>query len=276
MKFEKIIHQTYKDENIPSHWLISRDMWQKCHPDYTYMFWTDQSIREFIKTHYPDFLGIHDKYPHNIQRVDMIRYFILYHYGGVYSDLDLYPIDNIENHIDESCANADVLLVHSGNRIKCITNSFMISKKGALFWKFVHQKLKYPEVPFYAIGKHMTVLNTTGSAFLNYCIEKYGGEKTNEVFNIKYLPKSSFMAYASFDDFTVMKPGAVLIPLKGQSWNEWDSHCFNFLNKIVHKTINYTPGFSVLTAVVFTNVVIFCIVSTTAYLCFLWIKFIFT
>ena len=268
MKFEKIIHQTYKDENIPSHWEISRDMWQKYHPEYTYMFWTDHSIREFIKTNYPDFLEIHDKYPHNIQRADMIRYFILYHYGGIYSDLDLYPIDNIEKHIDDKCADADVLLVCSGNRIKCITNSFMISKKGALFWKFLHQGLKYPDLPFYTIGKHLTVLYTTGSVFLNHCIYKYV-DGNDQVYNIKYLPNPKFMAYASFDDFTVIKPGAVLIPLKGQSWNEWDSHFFNFLNKIVQKTINYTPGFSIITAVVFTNIIIFCIICSCIYFCFI-------
>jgi len=77
------------------------------------MFWTDEDIREFIRKFYPDFLELHDQYPYNIQRADMIRYFILYHYGGIYSDLDLYPTESIRDYLHGY--TADVLLVNSGN-----------------------------------------------------------------------------------------------------------------------------------------------------------------
>lgn len=38
---------------------------------------------------FPWFLPTFLAYPYQIQRVDAIRYFILYHYGGVYMDLDM-------------------------------------------------------------------------------------------------------------------------------------------------------------------------------------------
>lgn len=60
------------------------------------MLWTDASSREFIAEHYSWFLDTFDGYTYPIQRADAIRYFILYHYGGIYLDLDigcLRPLD---------------------------------------------------------------------------------------------------------------------------------------------------------------------------------------
>lgn len=50
--------------------------------------WTDADAREFIEKEYPWFLETFDGYPFNIQRADSIRYFVLYHFGGIYIDLD--------------------------------------------------------------------------------------------------------------------------------------------------------------------------------------------
>jgi mannosyltransferase OCH1-like enzyme len=44
--------------------------------------------RTFIATHYPWFLDTFNGYKYPIQRADSIRYFALYHYGGIYIDLD--------------------------------------------------------------------------------------------------------------------------------------------------------------------------------------------
>lgn len=54
-----------------------------------YKLWSDNSSREFIADHYPWFLPTFDSYPYPIQRADVIRYFVLHHYGGVYMDLDI-------------------------------------------------------------------------------------------------------------------------------------------------------------------------------------------
>ena len=94
----KIIHQTWVDNNIPDKWKISSMMWQKHHPDWQYILWTDKMIRDYIKLGYPQFLKRFDSYKYNIQRIDMIRYFILKDFGGIYCDLDLYPIQNIEKY----------------------------------------------------------------------------------------------------------------------------------------------------------------------------------
>jgi mannosyltransferase OCH1-like enzyme len=234
MKYPKIIHQTYKDIHIPEDWKISQIMWKKMHPDYQYMFWTDLDIRNYIKINYPEFLNLHDSYKYNIQRADMIRYFILYDFGGIYSDLDIYPIENIESHLTDDLSDADVLLVKSPNIGSLITNSFMISKKKALIWKFVHEKLK-EKTPIYAVGKHLTIMYSTGPSML-----------TNVIYNhpnlFKLLPTHKFMAYSKNDNYNKIKKDAVLIGMNSGSWNGWDSKLFNFLNKHKKTIISSTFG----------------------------------
>ncbi|CCH46649.1 Mannosyl phosphorylinositol ceramide synthase [Wickerhamomyces ciferrii] len=84
----KIIHQTYKDTNIPSQWQNGQQRCIDLHPDYQYILWTDDMAREFISEEYPWFLETWDNYKYPIQRADSIRYFALSHFGGIYIDLD--------------------------------------------------------------------------------------------------------------------------------------------------------------------------------------------
>ena len=85
----KIIHQTWINTTVPERWSTSQKSCLYYHPSYEYWLWTDSIARNFIKVHYPWFLNTFDSYPYPIQRVDAVRYFILYHYGGIYLDLDL-------------------------------------------------------------------------------------------------------------------------------------------------------------------------------------------
>lgn len=86
----KIIHQMWKDNNVPDHLAIMRDSVIENHKDYEYRFWTDEKIDSFVGDFYP---GILDFYRHGfeyvIQRFDFARMLIIYHYGGLYLDMDV-------------------------------------------------------------------------------------------------------------------------------------------------------------------------------------------
>ena len=83
-----IIHQTYVNTSIPQHWQGAQKSCQRLHKDWEYKLWTDEASRTFISETYPWFLDTFDSYPQPIQRADVIRYFVLAHFGGVYIDLD--------------------------------------------------------------------------------------------------------------------------------------------------------------------------------------------
>ena len=56
LRIPKIIHQTWKDENLPKAFQILSETWREILPDWEYRLWTDDMNREFVRTHYPDFL----------------------------------------------------------------------------------------------------------------------------------------------------------------------------------------------------------------------------
>ena len=103
----KIIHQTWKNETIPDNWKSYHDSWKKHfpEPEYKHILWTDNDNRNFIAEHYNWFLETFDNYPKNIQRADAIRYFILYHYGGIYADLDCEVRKNFYLDLDQNNIN---------------------------------------------------------------------------------------------------------------------------------------------------------------------------
>jgi len=98
----KIIHQIWHEIGnagaIPPQWMALAQTWKRHHPDWDYRLWTDADSRRFMTTHYPELLRAYDSCIYPIQRVDMLRYCLLHHFGGVYVDMDvecLRPIDGL-------------------------------------------------------------------------------------------------------------------------------------------------------------------------------------
>ena len=92
----KILHWVwfnFKDPSVesdpPENRFPFQESWIEHHPDWEVKVWKDADARMFLKEHYRWFLPIYDSYPAGIFRADAIRYFLLYHFGGVYTDWDV-------------------------------------------------------------------------------------------------------------------------------------------------------------------------------------------
>ncbi|CEP22262.1 SUR1 [Cyberlindnera jadinii] len=160
----KIIHQTYKDTNIPEKWLPGQQKCINLHPDYQYILWTDEMARDFISEQYPWFLETFDGYKYNIQRADVIRYFALIHYGGVYIDLDV------------ACERRlDPLLTVPAFVRKTIPTGISNDVMGAVpkhpfFLKVVDNLQKYH---MNYLIPYLTIMYTTGPLFLSVIWKRY-------------------------------------------------------------------------------------------------------
>ncbi|RKD91694.1 glycosyltransferase family 32 protein [Mangrovibacterium diazotrophicum] len=92
----KIIHQTWKDEQIPGEWIPYVDKVKRLNSGWTYKLWTDEAMQKFVEDEFPDFLERYLGFSRNVMRADAFRYLIMYKIGGVYLDLDyevLKPFD---------------------------------------------------------------------------------------------------------------------------------------------------------------------------------------
>lgn len=132
-KVPKLIHQQWKNDDVPPKFMKWKKKWLEFYPEpeYTHMLWTDEKGRKLIEEHYPWFLPTYDGYEHNINRADAARYFILHHYGGVYADLDYEPTTNFFEYLPKN----QVAMVESPYYWNEKTqNCLMSSPKNDPFW----------------------------------------------------------------------------------------------------------------------------------------------
>jgi len=98
IKIPKILHQTWKDHDLPEKFRIWQNSWIRHHPDWEHRFYTDDDCTAFIRQTFPGWLDIYKHYREPVQRADLFRYLIIYHCGGLYADMDMEcfkPIDSL-------------------------------------------------------------------------------------------------------------------------------------------------------------------------------------
>lgn len=170
----RLIHQTWKNTEIPAPWLPLQRSWREHHPDWEYRFWTDLSLRELIEGHYAWFLPIYDGYPIPIMRVDAARYFLMHHHGGVYVDMDfesLRPVDGLLTDKEvvfghEPAAHLDMLMTRDRGLEGIVCNAFIASRPGHPFWEHVFRELA-------GAHKEWNPLDATGPFFLTRALRRY-------------------------------------------------------------------------------------------------------
>ena len=159
----KIIHQTWKNSEIPEQWQAYAKKVQDLNPDWKYRLWTDEDNDAFVKENYPKLYPIFKNFPRGIMRADVIRYLIMDKIGGVYLDLDyemLVPFD-FKNHPLVLPKNRSL---EFGDEYDGIGNCIFASAPNQQFWKDVINSLieNPPQVE-----KYIEVLDATGPEFLN-------------------------------------------------------------------------------------------------------------
>ncbi len=182
-----IIHQTWKDSNLPDHLSILAETWKLKHPGWQYVYWTDEMNRDFIKKHNIEFLSIYDGYNFDIQRVDAVRYFILYKMGGVFIDLDFECFYNIEPLLkDQDCIFGLEPEEHC-ERFKMemiICNAFMACNPRNPFFKCICDQLKNnEEINSPNCPQWLQILESTGPLKLTRIYNNYESKEM-----VKLLP----------------------------------------------------------------------------------------
>jgi len=216
VKIPKIIFRTCWSKEIPEKWKLSSESLEALMSEWQNILFDDDDNRAFVEEHFPDFLSYYDAFPYNIQRADAIRYMFLYVYGGLYIDMDF----EILNPLDELfVSDNEVYLVKSGNVSSCYTNSFMASKPKCKFWLEVIEEMKKP-LPFYIIGKHFTVMCSTGPLMLSRV-----AKRTSTVIGVT---PSKYIMPCNICNINCSTCDSYLRPLEGSSWTGWDTKFFNF------------------------------------------------
>jgi mannosyltransferase OCH1-like enzyme len=171
----RIIHQTWRDHDVPGYLRPFQSSWQKFHPNWEYWLWTDLDNRKLIADHYSWFLDQYDAYPWTIQRVDAARYFMLHRYGGLYVGLDfecLKPLTPVL--AEESCVLGTEPHAHAAHhgRTVVVANALMASEASHPVWTHVYTVLARSSGARNNRGE-VDVLNSTGPLMLTDALASY-------------------------------------------------------------------------------------------------------
>jgi hypothetical protein len=133
----KIIHQTWRDKNLPPiiYKLVSENIRFFKSNGYEYMFWTDEMILKLISDEYPNFYNIYKMARTGVQKGDIARILLVYHYGGIYIDLDVLVLRDFSEILDMNADKLYITYEPSGqtmalyNSDKYICNAFFAANK---------------------------------------------------------------------------------------------------------------------------------------------------
>tara|TARA_R110001632_G_scaffold2768_3_gene12198 strand:+ start:1935 stop:2672 length:738 start_codon:yes stop_codon:yes gene_type:complete len=74
--------------------------------NYSYRLWDTKSCNQLVKTYYPEFYELYNSVRYPIMKVDIARFLILGVYGGLYLDMDCYPVcPHINKDVDFAVAD---------------------------------------------------------------------------------------------------------------------------------------------------------------------------
>lgn len=177
-----IFHQIYegRDGSSPSDVLIRiSKTWMKNNPDYKYQFWDYKKIDQFLSEFYPDFIAVYNSFQYEVQRWDAIRYLILYHFGGVYVDLDYECLKSIESIVENKvcCLGMepqDHCRIH--NREYIVGNAFMAVEPENIFFKSILEEIS--NISTSNTDKFYDVLETTGPFMMTDLYKSYVDKKS--------------------------------------------------------------------------------------------------
>lgn len=216
----KIIHQTWKTRKLPEEYADYSESVKRNNPNYDFRLWTDNDNRELIAQQYPWFLPTYDSYTHNIERVDAVRYFILYTFGGVYIDLDmecLKPIDSLfkTGEIFFSL-EAGPLITNA-----VLSNAFMAANQGnSFFYKVITQleSIKSQDITF------NDVFNNTGPDMLSRQYSLNRGQYDFRIISLNSIcPKKVIIQHPKLKHLTLdeirQQKQLYLIHHNTESWN---------------------------------------------------------
>jgi hypothetical protein len=241
----KIIHQTWSDKLLPPiiKSICSENTKILKSKGYEIKLWTDSDIIDLIKDNYPDFYNIYTSAKTGVQRGDMSRIIIIYHFGGIYIDLDVLVLRDFAELLDMNSDKFYVSYEPSGqtmalyNSDRYICNAFFAANKNN---RFVSKLLR--NIPNYLNQYGLNVFNrfdVFGGAYFLSNINKYTNEGyADDMFIIEdrelIYPindlKFDGMKF-TVDDWTCVKNGVYPSnPIMIHYWIHGDFESKNLLN----------------------------------------------
>lgn len=212
MPLLRLVHQVFFDfdgrkiEDFPT-FVTSRDKFAAM-TGWSYRLWNEAEVGDVIRRRYPHIWDEYRALPHAIQRVDVAKYIIADHFGGVVSDLDVIPLTHLDNIVSPPCT------FDQCSRANIVANDFFYTEIGlpGLFEYFLTNLTRVKSINIYHTWKMRRVFQTTGPDFFTRYLKRSGLNN-----HVKRLSSRQFVdAKQKYRE--VQNPAAKLKILHHLSW----------------------------------------------------------
>lgn len=144
------------------------------HPEAEFKLWSNEDAIKLLAEDFPWLIDTYHAFKRDIHRIDMIRCCILYKYGGVYSDIDLKCLRNIDHYLEKY----DVLLAREDRYNSGFTNYFMAAiPNHPLFNLYLLKLGNTAHSIFNQKESAIAVLYATGPQLLTETVYNYSKDK---------------------------------------------------------------------------------------------------
>ena len=178
---------------------------KKFHTDWEYKLWGEKDVNLFLDSIPQKYKNTYNKFKLIHQKVDFIRYLILYYQGGAYIDLDVEAIKSLNNIIEE---NKDYDIILSGVNLNMVESYFMCDAKTCINNGIIIAKPLNPDLLNhinYVVEQYKS-LKVPCSGLINsnnfYCIQNTTGPK---IFT-KFLNPEKAISKIKILDYTTLEP----------------------------------------------------------------------
>lgn len=238
--FPQIIHQFWfgiENPTMPDAWQKNFDLWTNLHPEWIHVLWSRKDAEDCIKTCEPEFYSTYINFKYEIQRIDSVRYCMLKRFGGIYADLDMYPIKPIDKlFLNSTC---EVYALHSALTTDTYTNAlFGCIKNAPVMSDMINSMMYANNKPIWAIGKFLTVMYTTGPNAFTKVLEKFKNV-------VCTLPSS----VTNNEYGASPTPETYVLNTNGSTWHGFDAKFVKFVT--IHKILCACLTVFILSAIIF-------------------------
>tara|TARA_B100000900_G_C20531778_1_gene696650 strand:- start:140 stop:817 length:678 start_codon:yes stop_codon:yes gene_type:complete len=207
------IIQTWKSRELPSHYIPFYENLMKHKNNWNYLFFDDNDIVEFIKTKMPTYYDFFKNLQFKIQQIDFFRYLVIYYYGGLYLDLDVFIDSDLQDLQLYDCAfpielkNINDTLLVNKNQNFLVGNYAFYAKPRHPFIKSIIDHITNPKITIQDIelgcqhnndpSEQVFVYYTTGPILVSYTYSNYENKNSITLLQTEPFKDNCFGKYGS-------------------------------------------------------------------------------
>ncbi|CAG2224991.1 CSG1 [Mytilus edulis] len=164
------IHQIYFDINKDGQahlqkYQFAQQTWAKLCPDFKYTLWNQSMVDDLIKKYYPGIFKLYSNLPAWISKINVGKFTIIHHYGGIYADNDIECLQNVKSLLQNVYNQNQQAVFKSGDNFDRFAIDFFAATANHPLLEHVIAGLPYAKRKY--LLPYLNNMLTTGTAYFN-------------------------------------------------------------------------------------------------------------